>query len=155
MTFLGLTSEYCTFRKNMAQFLHRTCQTIVMRFALTITFVLSIFFGIAQSGVGPKVNAALGKGDVKALQGMMTANVDITVGNKEGIMPADQAAKAFTEFFNTNPPVEFIVKHKGTSKLDALYRIGTLRTKKGDFRVTYFLKKTPNGVKIKQMRIES
>lgn len=155
MTFLGLTSECRTFRVNVAQFLLLTCQIIVMRFALTITFVLSIFFGMAQSGIGPKVNAALGKGDIAALQSMMTANVDITLGDKEGIMPADQAAKALAEFFEANPPKDFVVKHKGTSKLDALYRIGTLKTSKGDFRVTYFLKKTPKGVKIKQMRIES
>ena len=126
-----------------------------MRFALSITFVLSIFAGMAQSGIGSKVNTALGNGDVVALQGMMTASVDITLVDNEGVIPSDQAAKAISEFFKASSPKDFVVKHKGTSKLDALYRIGTLKTIKGDFRVTYFLKKTPQGLKIKQIRIES
>jgi hypothetical protein len=74
--------------------------------------------------------------------------------NKEDVYPEDQAEKILQDFFTKNPSKSFEIKHKGTSKLDDEYRIGDLVTDKGKYRVTFFMKNTPEGMKIKQFRIE-
>lgn len=122
---------------------------------LIIAFSLICTLSIAQAPIGDKVNKALSAGDAPSLKGMMMPEVDFSLIDEEGMFPADQVMKMLTRFFKTHPVVSFEVKHKGTSKLDDHYRIGELKTKTGSYRVTYFLKNTPKGAKIKQLRIES
>ncbi|MEO0405530.1 MAG: DUF4783 domain-containing protein [Bacteroidota bacterium] len=108
----------------------------------------------AQDGVSEKVNAALNSGNAKAFAQLFVPNVDMTLVDDEGMMSKDQAVKKLQKFFMDNQVVKFSIKHKGTSKLDDHYRIGELVTKNGTFSVTYFIKKTPNGFKIKRLSID-
>lgn len=126
-----------------------------MKLFIIIAFSLIGTLGFAQAPIGAKVNKALTSGDAASLKNMMMQEVDFSLLDEEGMFPADQVVKMLTAFFKDHPVSSFEVKHKGTSKLDDHYRIGELTTKSGLYRVTYFLKNTPNGVKIKQLRIES
>lgn len=127
----------------------------VMRI-LSILFFLSMFVGLsAQDQVTSDVSRALGSGDAGVLAKYFTSNVDLTVLNDESMCTSQQAVQKLQKFFSTHKPSKFDVKHKGTSKLDDQYRIGDLATAKGSYRVTFFMKKTPKGMKIKQLRIES
>lgn len=122
---------------------------------LIIAFSLICTLGMAQAPIGAKVNKALSNGNAASLKEMMMPEVDFSLLDEEGMFPADQVVKMLASFFKEHPVSGFEVKHKGTSKLDDHYRIGELSTKSGLFRITYFLKNTPKGVKIKQLRIES
>jgi len=126
-----------------------------MKSFLIVAFSLLTTFGMAQAPIGAKVNKALSNGNASALKSMMMLEVDLSLLDEEGMYPADQVVKMLERFFSSNPVVSFDVRHKGTSKLDDHYRIGELKTKSGLYRVTYFLKNTPSGVRIKQLRVES
>ena len=122
------------------------------------TLVLSILMGIASLAIGqditPKLVGALESGNAGALSGMFTKNVDLTILDDEDMYAQDEAKKRLATFFASHKPQSFVIKHEGTSKLDDQYRIGDLKTSNGTFRVTFFIKKNEQGMKVKQFRIE-
>lgn len=109
----------------------------------------------AQNDITPLVVDALKKGDAVALSTMMMPQVELTVGNQDGTFSSAEAKSILAKFFAANPPRDFTIKHQGTSKLDDQYRIGDLSTSKGNYRVTFFMKKGGWGMQIKQLKIES
>jgi hypothetical protein len=82
------------------------------------------------------------------------AEVELTLGGKDGLVEKAKAQQMLAGFFTENPPQVFNIKHQGTSKLDDQFRIGELITSKGTFRVTFFMKKNNNVLQIKQFKIE-
>ncbi len=125
-----------------------------MRLLLILVLSSMSTFLFSQEDAAAKVSWAIENGDAQTLQDMMMSSVDVSILDDEDMYPSDEAVRKLNSFFKQHPPITFTVKHKGTSKLDDHYRIGTLQTKKGTFRVTFFLKKTPSGMMIKQIRIE-
>lgn len=125
-----------------------------MKTLFTFGLIFCSTFLFAQEDVSKAVSDALAKGNAAAIGSYLVSSVDLTILDDEDMYPKDQVVKKLQVFFAQHPPVSFEVKHKGTSKLDDHYRIGDLVTKKGKFRVTFFMKKGPDGVKIKQLRIE-
>ena len=123
----------------------------------TLLIILSFSLAFAVQGqgdVGSSIAKAVETGNVEGLAKYFTSSVDLTVLSKEDVYPGDQAEKILKDFFAKNPAKSFEIKHKGTSKLDDEYRIGDLVTEKGKYRVTFFMKNTPKGKKIRQFRIE-
>lgn len=126
-----------------------------MKPLLTFVFLLVASISWSQADATAKINKALSAGDAAALKPFLMAKVDLDIDGKEGLFPAAEVQKRLTQFFSQHTPSGFTVKHKGTSKLDDHYRIGDLKTDNGSFRVTYFMKTSPKGMQIKQLRIES
>lgn len=126
-----------------------------MKPLLTFVFLLVATVSWSQVDASTKINKALSAGDASALKPFLTAKVDLDVDGNEGLFPASEVQKRLSQFFIQHKPSGFTVKHKGTSKLDDHYRIGDLKTSNGNFRVTYFMKTSPKGMQIKQLRIES
>jgi hypothetical protein len=124
-------------------------------------FLLLAFFAVcslgaqAQNDVADRIALLLKSGNTTELSEYLMPNVDLTVLNTDDLYSKAQATQIIKKFFDENPPRSFVIKHQGKSKLDDHYRIGTLTTAKGEFRVTYFLKNTNNTFLIKQLRIES
>lgn len=110
--------------------------------------------GWAQSDITPEVSTALGKGDAAKIGTYFAGNVDLTLPGQEDVFARDQATKLLASFFAAHPAKSFVVKHRGTSKLNDHFRIGELSTAKGVFRVTFFMKKEGNKFVISQFRIE-
>lgn len=121
-------------------------------------FVLFTFFIAtvvhAQADITEPVSAALAKGDAAAIGKYLVPSVDLTILDDEDMYPRDQVVKKLQQFFQKNPARGFVVKHRGTSKLDDHYRIGDLTTDSGAYRVTFFMKKGSSSMEIKQLRIE-
>jgi len=109
----------------------------------------------AQEQESKKVSEALKSGNVEQISGLLTANVDLTLLNEEDVFPKDQVVNKLTRFFAANKPSAFVVKHQGTSKLNDHYYIGELATAKGDYRVTYFIKKDGTSFRVSQFRVET
>jgi len=126
------------------------------RFLLLLTcFALYTFSAQAQNDVADRIAMLLKSGNTTELSVYLMPNVDLTVLNTDDLYSKAQATQIIKKFFDENPPRNFVIKHQGKSKLDDHYRIGTLTTSKGEYRVTYFLKNTNNSFLIKQLRIES
>lgn len=125
---------------------------------------LLILFGLIISGTGHlmaqddmagEVARLIKEGNATELSRHFMGNVDLTILQTDDVYSRAQATQITKKFFDEHQPTGFSVKHQGKSKLDDHYRIGTLTTNNGDFRVTYFLKNNDGKFQIKQLRIES
>jgi hypothetical protein len=94
-------------------------------------------------------------GDINSIAYYFPSNLDMTVVETEDVFSKAQAIQILSRFFKENPPNGFIIKHQWSSQNNYFYKIGTLKTARGDFRVTYFIRKDGNEILIKRLRIES
>jgi len=121
-----------------------------------ITFIISL--GVvamtAQDAEKKAITEAVGAGDSKKIASFFLSSIDLTVESTEDVYSRDQAEMIVRHFFEDHPPTGFTLKHEGKSKLDDYYYIGSLSTKEGSYRLTFFLKKGETGFRIKQFRIE-
>lgn len=125
------------------------------RFALIIFFTVYFIGGFAQTSEKEAITKAIRTGDSKKVASYFLPSVDLTVVSVEDVYSRDQAEMIVQRFFERNSPSEFNLKHEGKSKLDDYYYIGSLKTDKGNYRLTFFLKKGDQDFRIKQFRIES
>jgi len=121
---------------------------------LTSLLVLPPVLSFGQATVKDQVVQALKSGNSKSLAQQFIANIDLTTPGGSAIYSKVQAEQVLRKFFDEHQPVDMVVEHSGESKQGDKYHIGILRTQKGDFRVTFFLKKTGEALQVKQLRIE-
>lgn len=108
----------------------------------------------AQADITSQVVAAFKKNDAAAIGTFFMPKVELVTPSNEGTFEAAEAGRILTEFIKENPVTAFTVKHQGTSKLDDQFRIAEMTSSKGVFRVTFFMKKGPAAMQIKQLKIE-
>lgn len=125
-----------------------------MKHVLAILLSAFTLISFAQADITPQVSDALKKGDANALSAYFMGTVEIELKEESNAYSAADAKSVMATFFSQNPVKSFTIKHQGTSKLDDQYRIGDLVTTKGNYRVTFFMKKVGNGWQIKQLKIE-
>ncbi|MEO5584978.1 MAG: DUF4783 domain-containing protein [Flavobacteriales bacterium] len=129
--------------------------SILKRVPLLLVLLLA-FGGLrAQSGVKDQVVSALGSGNASALAKYMVANVDMTLPVASDYYSNAQAEQILRKFFDEHPPKGLTIEHEGTNRTGDSYYIGKMSTSNGDFRVTFFLKKSDTGSLVKQLRIET
>lgn len=121
-------------------------------FLLFIVLINISAFG--QESEANSIAAFFKVGDVKGISGYFPESIDMTIVETEDVFSKVQATQILSQFFKTNSPSDFVVKHKGSSKGGDYYQIGTLKTNKGSYRVTFFLKKDKGQVFIKRLKIE-
>jgi hypothetical protein len=119
-------------------------------FIIFLHFVL-----IAQEDEAKLIAISFQKGDVQAISAYFSSSLDMTVVENENVYSKAQATQILSQFFKSNKPSTFSVKHKGASKGGDYYQIGTLTTNNGEYRVTFFLKKDEEVVYIKRLKIEA
>jgi len=130
--------------------------TVMKRILFILALFSTISFGVnGQNQTADDIAALLQTGNASGLSRYFMNNVDLTILNTDDVYSKSQATQITKRFFDDNPPSAFSIKHEGKSKLDDHYRIGTLTTSNGEFRVTYFLKNNDGNYLIKQLRIES
>ncbi|MBX7050667.1 MAG: DUF4783 domain-containing protein [Flavobacteriales bacterium] len=125
-----------------------------MKFLISILLVFAAATGFAQNDITGEVAAALKKGDAASIAAHMMPQIELTLNDQDNNLGKAEAQKALATFFKDHPVTGFNIKHQGTSKLDDQYRIGDLTTQKGNFRVTFFMKKSGNSMQIRQLKIE-
>jgi hypothetical protein len=125
-----------------------------MKYLLSLSFALFSLMLFSQSDITPQVTSALKKGDAAALASFMMPGVELSITGQDNNLSKEDAQKVLTGFFRDHPATGFVVKHQGTSKLDDQYRIGDLTTTKGNYRVTFFMKKSGASLLIRQLKIE-
>jgi hypothetical protein len=122
----------------------------------TLLLVTSLFAAVVlgQAEAKTAMTAALSSGNTGAITEQLMPNVDLTVPGSSDLVSKAQATGILKKFFDEHPAQGFTVDHEGNSKLGDHYCIGTLRTGKGAFRVTFLLKKAGDRFQVKQLRIE-
>jgi hypothetical protein len=116
---------------------------------------MSMSAAMGQDVEKDAISEAIKSSDPQKIAVYFMPSVDLTVESAEGVYSKDQAEMIIRRFFEDHVPKDFALKHQGKSKLDDYYYIGTLTTEKGEYRLTFFLKKTEDTFRIKQMRIEN
>ncbi len=127
----------------------------MQRIFLFLALIIPSITSLAQSEVKDQVVNALGSGDAAALGRTLVSNVDLTVLNTSEYYSRAQAEQVLKKFLDEQTPQGFTVEHEGTSKMGDSYYIGRLKTQKGEYRVTFFLKKSGDAFQVKQLRIEN
>jgi Domain of unknown function (DUF4783) len=126
-----------------------------MKLLISSLFFLIASVTLAQADITPKVVDAIKKGDATAMGAHFMSPIDLTLNGKDETLNREQAVAALTKFFTSNNVKSFELKHQGTSKLEDQFRIGTLVTSTGEYRVTFFMKKNGAAMQIKQLTIEA
>lgn len=123
-------------------------------FLMALLFSAPLLQAKAQADIKDQVVAAIGSGDASGLSAHFVPNVDLTLLTTSEYYSKAQAEQMLRKFFGEHEPRGLNIEHEGTSKVGDRYYIGRLRTAKGEFRVTFFLKKGDT-FQVKQLRIEA
>lgn len=122
---------------------------------LILAFALFCLAASAQGDITSSVTDAFKKGDAAALSQFFQSPVDLSILDADGSFSKEEARAKVASFFSQHTPKELVIRHQGTSKVDDQFRIGDLQTAQGNFRVTFFMRKSGNVMLIKQLKIES
>ena len=121
-----------------------------------LAFFLCLFMGsFAQGDVKDRVVGAIGRGDASTLASDLMPNVDLTLPDASAFYSKAQAQQMLRKFFDGNAPRGMTIAHQGNNQMGESYYIGNLATATGDFRVTFFLKRSGEAFLVKQLRIEN
>lgn len=108
----------------------------------------------AQADIAAKVNDAIKNSDAIALTKLMQNQVEISIADFEGAVSKEEAQKKLSQFFASHKVNAYSPKHNGTSKMGDQYYIGEMKSGATLYRVTVFVKKTKDGTRVSQLRIE-
>jgi hypothetical protein len=118
------------------------------------TLMLIAGLAQAQTDIAAKVNEAIKNSDGAGLAKLMQAQVEVSIEDFEGAITREEAQKRLVTFFGAHPVSNYSPKHNGTSKMGDQYYIGDMKSGDQLFRVTVFVKKTKDGTRVSQLRIE-
>ena len=96
-----------------------------------------------------ELSKAMQSGNTVLLSQLFHDQIDISSNGKEGSYNREQAQAMLYQFFQDNRPLNFNLKHKGTSADGQVYMIGQLETKGGQqFKIICRAKSHSTGYKV-------
>lgn len=119
--------------------------TLIATGALLSSF--SVFSSIEE------VVAALKTGNVANIAKTFDNTIEISIPGKSNSYSKSQAELVLKDFFTTNSVKNFEVDHKGENA-GSQYCIGTLTTKNGSFRTTFFMRLKADKLVLQEIRFE-
>ncbi|MEE4214082.1 MAG: DUF4783 domain-containing protein [Bacteroidales bacterium] len=124
-------------------------------FAIIITVALSAYTNVSAQSVDipDEITLAFKAGNVDVLSEYLNSTVELALLDKEDFYTRKIAEDILKDFFRDHATTDFVIKHKG-GRAESAYAIGTLRTRKGNFRVYFLIKKIDSKPLIHQLRIE-
>ncbi len=129
----------------------------IKKYALATILGLLVFatntFAEINEDLPQKMILAFKQGNSESLSDYFESGVELSIQNKEAIYSKQQAKQVLAKFFKDFPPTNFKTKHTG-GKPDARYATAELQTEKGNFRVSFLLKKQGGSYIIHQLNIE-
>lgn len=101
------------------------------------------------------ISQALSAGDADALARYFAETVEISILDKEQLLPKAKATEAMRAFFNANKPKNFAQVHQGTSRESSdQYCIGNMTATSGNYRVYIYLKVSGGSTSIQELRFD-
>jgi hypothetical protein len=119
-------------------------------FVIIALIISSYTYGQADKDI----NLALKTANINTISKYMITNIELIIGDKEGVYSKSQAIAILNNFYKNNNVKNFNIIHQG-GKEGAKYIIGTLKTDKKTYRVYYLLKRQNKKDYIHQLRIEN
>lgn len=123
--------------------------------ALLIQILLcTSVFSVSYSDIVEDLTNHFKNGNSKEISKYFSEQVDIKILDKEDLYSKAQGELILKGFFQKNAPQSFSVIHSGVSKNGAKFAVGSLKTKTGNFKTYFLLKKDGNNYLLQQLRIE-
>lgn len=122
-------------------------------FTSIVAIVCFALMSFAQAGIDDVVGA-LRSGNANEMAKYIDDNIEIALPSKTDNYSKSQALIILRDFFNSNGVSNFDVKHKGDNG-SSQFCIGTLQTKSGSYRTTFFLASRNGKQMVKEIRFQS
>jgi hypothetical protein len=106
-----------------------------------------------QTKIPAGISTAFKAGNASDLSRYINSTIELLLLEKEDFYKKNVAETKLKDFFTEYKPKDFVIRHVGGQN-DVHYAIGILKTEKGDFRVSFLLKKVEQELLIHQIRIE-
>lgn len=91
----------------------------------------------------------ISKGDLSAISTKFSDEMEVCVYDTQEFMSKSEAIQAINNFLKDAKPISGAELHQGSSKSNSSqYRVGQLKTEKGNFRVFIYLEGTKNDFKV-------
>lgn len=141
----------------MAYFSHPAgrIKFLYMNKIVTLTCFALLFVASAFKPVGAldDVINALRKGNATELAKYVDTNLEISLPAKTDSYSRQQAIVILQDFFSNNGVKNFEVVHRGDNG-GSQFCIGTLMTKSGNFRTTFFMTEKNGAQLVKEIRFQ-
>ncbi len=121
----------------------------------TLAFGLLFVFLCSFTGITEDVATALKSGNAFKLSKFFQEKVDLTILDESDLISKLEAEQKLYAFFRENQPSHFEILHQGESKSGLEYTIGKLVTDNGNYRVSFYIKKTSSSEFIQQIIIDT
>jgi len=118
---------------------------------LTLSLVLVSF---RPSFTLDEITVAMRSGNAGELSRYLDNRVDISLPEKTDSYSKIQAEMIIRDFFSTNVVQNFLVKHKGGNET-AIFCVGVLQTRNGDYRTTLFMKQKGDRQLLQELRFQA
>jgi hypothetical protein len=126
----------------------------IKHLVLVILWGALSFNAYSQNSEVTRITSSLSTGNSTMLSDLFLNNLDLSVTGNDNVYSKAQATQILRNFFAQNAATRFTIDHEGTSPNGDIYKIGTLSTKKGNYRVTFYLKNESNRYMIKKLQVE-
>ena len=127
-------------------------ETIYMKNVLTYCIVTLLFFLSSFISVD-EVVSAIKNGNATQLSKFFDNTIEIMVSDKTNTYSKSQAELVIKDFFENNEVKDFEVLHKGEN-VAALFIVGRLQTKNGEYKTTIYLKQKGDKQLLQELRFE-
>ena len=117
---------------------------------IALIFMLSAF---AQASGLDDVISALRNGNATELAKFVDNNIELSLPAKTDNYSRQQAVVILQDFFSNNGVKDFDVKHRGDNS-GSQYCIGTLVTRSGSYRTTFFMMDKNGRQLVKEIRFQ-
>jgi hypothetical protein len=135
----------------------RPVKKINMKKIVTLVSAGALFLLLSAFAVAANIDdviASLRNGNASELAKQCDDTIEIKLPNKSDSYSRSQAAMIFQDFFQTNGVKNFDVKFKGDNG-GTQYCIGTLQTKSGSYRTTFFMANRNGKQLVKEIRFQN
>lgn len=130
--------------------------TLIMKkiFILACAAVFIISSAFTQTGRVDDVIGALRNGNATELSKYLDANIELSLPSKTDHYSRQQAVVILQDFFSSNGVRNFETKHRGDNG-GSQFCIGTLLTKSGNYRTTFFMTEKGGKQLVKEIRFQT
>lgn len=105
--------------------------------------------------ISKNITKAIKIGNAKELALYFSQNIELTVIESDGTYSKSQAEIIIKDFFAKNPPLDFSINHKGSSKDSSEFYIGSYKTaSQKTYRIYFLIKSVSNKMLIQQLQIQ-
>ncbi|MGP1363024.1 MAG: DUF4783 domain-containing protein [Bacteroides sp.] len=123
-------------------------------YSLLVPLLFLIPPACAQNNLTSNIEQAITKGIAAQVVPYFGATVDLRILETENVYGSSQAEVLLSNFFEHNPPTSFTIIHRKT-RTDNTFFIGTYVSKGLSFRISVFMKKEQNSLRITQILIQN